>query len=205
MPRKSVVGALLGLITLAGLSGGNLAVSAQPAKDVVQDADVLRKNLAMTPGPMHQLLARLEGDWFFETTTFTVPGGAPERAQGEAQKRLIFGGRFLEESWRGEKLGAPWQGRSLLGWDNLAKEFQGVFLDDLTTAMIAARGRLEADGAAVTFAAETKNPFTDQLEQLRLVLRLTDENHHLIEIWAKAPKQPERRLQETRYSRKARG
>lgn len=178
------------------------ATAADPPPQEIQEADILRLNQAMTPGPMHQLLARFAGSWTFEGQVWLKADLPPTAWSGTCEKAMILGGRYLEEQSRGSFLGAPTEGRALFGWDQLGKIFQGLWIDNGGTAMLSGDGRLEADGTTITFAAERKTPLTERRDRLRLVYRLEDDDHVVFESIVEASKgQPERRQAIVRYTR----
>lgn len=190
--------AFLAPLTTSGQDSGKKKV--EPF--VVKEADVERMNQAMAPGEMHRLLAQLEGEWTYASTAWMVPDTPPVESTGTANKKMILGGRWLEEHHQGEFLGAPFEGRSFTGWDNLAKEFRGVWIDNVSTGLIESRGRLEADGKTFTLEADILDPLTERRQHLRMVTRIVDADHHEFEYHAKPAGQPERKEMVIRYTRK---
>ncbi len=180
---------------------GAQETKAPPAQ--IKDADVDRMNEARSPGPMHQLLARLEGDWKYESTLWNTPGASPMVVGGDAEKRMILGGRFLEENHRGTFMGQTAEGRNTTGWDNLAKQFVGTWIDNASTGIITTRGKLDADGQSIVLEAEILNPMTERRDKLQLIYRIQDADHHSFEYWVKGVKgQPDHKHMEIRYTRK---
>lgn len=189
-------------VATVGMAGAQEGAKAPPPAEI-KDADVERMNEAMTPGPMHQLLARLEGDWKYESTMWDMAGAPPTQASGDAEKRMIFGGRFLDEVHSGSFLGMTAEGRNTTGWDNLAKQFVGVWIDNASTGMIETRGQVEADGQTITLDAELLNAANERREKLRLIYRIQDADHHSFEYWVRGTKgQPDHKHMEIRYTRK---
>lgn len=201
------MGLFIAVAAVEAQGGGSQEVGAQESAKTppteITDGDVERMNEAMTPGPMHQLLARLEGDWKYESTLWSAPGAPPTQVGGEAKKRMILGGRFLDEVHTGSYLGMTAEGRNTTGWDNLAEQFVGVWVDNSTTGMIVTRGQVEADGQTIALESEFLNPMNDRREKLRLIYRIQDADHHSFEYWVKGTKgQPDHKHMEIRYTRK---
>lgn len=191
----------MGLFMAVAAVGAQESAKTPPAE--IKDADVERMNEAMTPGPMHQLLAKLEGDWKYETTTWSAPGAPPQVMGGDAEKRMIFDGHFLEENHRGSYMGKTALGRNTTGWDNLAKQFVGTWIDNRSTGIIETRGRLEADGKTIALESEVLNPMTERRDKLQLFYKIQDADHHSFEYWVKGVKgQPDHKHMEIRYTRK---
>ena len=196
---------MMGLLMAAAAVGAQEkpaeGAKAPPAE--IKEADVDRMNEAATPGPMHQWLAQLAGDWKYESTMWTAPGVPPTVMGGDCDKKMTFGGRFLEEFHRGTSMGKVAEGRNVTGWDNLQKQFVGNWIDNASTGIIETRGRLEADGKTMTLESEYLNPMNERREKLRLIYRIKDADHHSFEYWVKGVKgAADHKFMEIRYTRK---
>src|SRR5690349_7653226 len=64
------------------------------------------------PGPAHQALNDLVGDWKAEVKCSKQPGSPPEVTQGTAQARWTLNNHFLEEDFHGEMRGKAFHGRT---------------------------------------------------------------------------------------------
>jgi len=52
----------------------------------------------------------------------------------------ILGGRFLMQNCRGTMFGQPYEGLGITGYDRFKKKFVGLWLDSLSTAILAMSG-----------------------------------------------------------------
>src|SRR4051812_41710052 len=93
-----------------------------------QQAMMKKMEEAGTPGPAHQALQALVGDWKAEVKCWMDPAGSPEVTQGTAKGTLVFNGRFLEEEFHGEMMGRPFMGKTVLGFDNTKQTFNSVWM-----------------------------------------------------------------------------
>ena len=64
----------------------------------------------MTPGSVHQMLAKSDGEWTAETTLWAAPGAPPTKSTGTAVNRMILGGRYQESKNTGNFMGMPFEG-----------------------------------------------------------------------------------------------
>ena len=48
----------------------------------------------MTPGEMHQMLAKDDGEWNEEITMWMAPGAPPSKSTATAVNKMIMGGRY---------------------------------------------------------------------------------------------------------------
>src|ERR1051326_58810 len=103
--------------------------------DVGQEEMMKKVEAAGTPGSEHKALQPLVGDWKAEVKCWMDPAGAPEVTQGTAKAKWIFNGRFLEEEFHGQMMGKPFNGRTLMGFDNMKRTFNSVWTCDTHTSM----------------------------------------------------------------------
>src|SRR5262245_66281340 len=69
------------------------------------------------PGAEHKKLEPFVGDWTFTMKVWTGPGHDPAELKGTSERKWIMGGRFVQETLRGEccKSGKSFEGLGLLG------------------------------------------------------------------------------------------
>ena len=92
------------------------------------------------PGPVHEVLAALEGDW---NVVLSGPGGGDTNGEGSAM--TILGERFLVIDFALGELGAAREFRYTLGFDRRHDEHSIVAMDTTGTYFVSARGG-EEDG-----------------------------------------------------------
>lgn len=127
---------------------------------------------AMTPGAEHERLARFAGTWQVTTTMQMDPSAPPEVTTGRAQRRMILGGRVMEETFKGTMMGQPYEGFGITGYDNLRKEFWGTWNDTASTGIYVMRGNMDAAKGRMVMQGETTDPMSGNPMQLRI------ETHH---------------------------
>src|SRR5438477_13178691 len=76
---------------------------------------------AATPGPEHQQMAKMAGKWKLQVTAWMKPGAPPMKSEGTSEYTPILGGRFLQEEVHGNMGDQPFEGRGLMGFDNVTK------------------------------------------------------------------------------------
>jgi hypothetical protein len=153
-----------------------------------------------TPGENHEFLARLEGEWTFETTLWMDPSMPPMKSAGTATKTMILGGRFLQEEVSGSVMEQPFQGLAVTGFDNVTREFMGTWIDDMATTVMYSRGSRTGD--ELTLNSEMTDPMSGQPMELRMVTRVVDEDHHVFDYYVKMPGMAETKQMAIEYTRK---
>src|SRR5262249_4170145 len=61
------------------------------------------------PGPEHQKLQPLVGDWTFTLKLWTDPGQSPAELKGTVERKWIMDGRFVQETVKGEYNGKSFE------------------------------------------------------------------------------------------------
>lgn len=175
---------------------------AQEAMPPGQDPGMEAFIAAITPGEPHRYLASLEGEWTYSQAMWEVPGEEPMRATGEATKTMIMEGRYLQEEMHGEMMGQPFEGRGITGFDNIAQQFVGTWIDNMGTGVIAVHGEAADSGDAHTVYGEFTNPMSGEIQKLRMVTRKVDDDRHVFEYYVTQGEGPEVKQMEIEYTRK---
>jgi len=95
--------------TPAATPAAPAATSAAPAGGP-SPAEMEAWQKSMTPGPQHEALAKLAGDWTFTNTMWMAPGQPPTESTGTMHAETTMGGRYVVEDWKGEMMGQPFEG-----------------------------------------------------------------------------------------------
>ena len=102
------------------------------------------------PGPEHEQLAQLAGDWSGEETMFPSAWSPEEQHRvGRLRARLLDGFFVVSdyEQWTGDEV--TFRGHGVYSWDEKAKEYVMYWFDSMGGAGGVARGHLE--GNRLTF------------------------------------------------------
>jgi hypothetical protein len=139
---------------------------------------------AGTPGPAHKALEALVGNWNAEVKCWMEPGGAPEVSQGTATTRWILNGRFLEEEFRGQMMGKPFSGRSIMGFDNIKQTFNTIWVSDIQTSIFTSEGKGDSSNKVITLEGKSTCAGTGQKDvPIKTVFRMISPDKHLFEMF----------------------
>lgn len=122
--------------------------AAAPAMDPAQAAMMAEMMKYAQPGPEHATLASLVGTWKATVKSWMGPG-EPAVSQGTMVNTMQFGGRCLEGRYTGEFMGAPFDGVSLMGFDNQKKEWWSFWTDSMSTSSMMQTGVSSTDGKSI--------------------------------------------------------
>jgi hypothetical protein len=176
----------LGLLTSSANALDEKAVDAKVKDAGAPDmAEMMKKMEALAaPGPEHQTLASLAGEWETEARCYMGgPDTPPTVTKGTCKGGMILGGRFLQEEFEGDMMGKKFHGMGLTGYDKLNKKFINTWIDDMGTGVLVSEGTCDASGKVLTLNGKMDDPMTGQKDkQVRLVTKILSPDKHIFEM-----------------------
>ena len=148
----------------------------------------------------HEWLAFMEGT-FDTTAKFWMGPGEPLESTGKATNTWMFGKRFIRQQYEGAWEGSTFRGEGTFGYSNATKQYQTLWMDDMSTHMDHQQGTREGD--KVTLAGEQHTPFGKIA--VRNVYTKVSGDEYVIEGWWTMPPEMggEMKVMEIRYKRAA--
>jgi len=137
----------------------------------------------MTPGPMHEMMAKSVGDWKTINRYWMDPSGDPMVTEGTAKTEMIMGGRYQTTKTSGTVMGMPMEGMSLIGYDNASGEFTEIWIDNLGTGTSVAKGTYDENTNSINMNGTMVDPMTKSEMKFKQVMKLLDDNHQIIEMY----------------------
>jgi hypothetical protein len=137
----------------------------------------------MTPGPMHEMIAKSVGDWKTINRYWMDPSGDPMVTEGTAKTEMIMGGRYQTTKTSGTVMGMPMEGMSLIGYDNSTREFTEIWIDNLGTGTSVAKGTYDENTNSINMDGTMVDPMTKSEMKFKQVLKFLDDNHQIIEMY----------------------
>lgn len=137
----------------------------------------------MTPGSTHEMLASANGEWKTKITHWMMPGAEPTMSEGTSTNEMILGGRYQKSTHRGDMMGMPFEGMSLLAFDNATKEFYSIWIDNMSTGMMMSKGRYNEETHKAEMTGNYVDPMTAKEEPFRQTFSMVDDNKHVFEMF----------------------
>ena len=108
-----------------------------PAATPMPDSATRMKNwmLYSTPGDMQKMLASWEGKWDGDVSMWMDPTQEPQKAKITTVNKMALGGRYLTSINTGMMMGMPFEGQSVLAYDNAKKQFVNTWIDNMGTGI----------------------------------------------------------------------
>lgn len=201
--KAALAGALLCAFSLPALAQHDHAShAAQPSTPAMDPAMMEAMMKAGVPGDAHKKLDGMAGTWDTKITMWMMPGMAPMTSTGTSVHAWTMGGRYLEQRFKGDFMGQPFEGLGYTGYDNVKKQYWGTWMDNMSTAMMTSTGKVSADGKTWEFDATMSDPMTGKDSVQKEKLTIVDADHHTLEMWGPAPDGKMFKMMEIAYSRK---
>jgi len=155
------------------------------SKSNIDPQEIQRKmEAASNPGPGHKALEAFIGNWKAEVKCFHEQGGAPEVTQGTEKANWTLNGHYVEGTFRGEMMGKPFVGRSLMGYDNTKQKFVSVWVSDMQTSILTAEGKGDNGNKVITLEGKTDCPATGRKDvPMKQVFRVLGPDKHIFEMY----------------------
>jgi hypothetical protein len=165
-----------------------LAAGVAPAQDETTSSDEQTAIMeayqrAATPGQQHAMLAGMAGEFRLTLRSFNELGAEPEVSTGTSSRRMVVGGRYLEETVHASVAGQPFEGRGLTGYDNVTRSWWGSWIDSMSTAIMITSGSWDEEARVGTFEGEFNDPVTGELQSSRSVIRRLPNGDEQMEMY----------------------
>ena len=156
---------------------------AQLSAQTSQDSSMKAWMSYMTPGDIHKMLAKDDGEWNEEITMWMAPGAPPSKTTAVAVNRMIMGGRYQESKHTGSIMGMPFEGYSLVGYDNAKKIFVSSWIDNMGTGMMYMEGKWDGKTQTIEFTGKSTDPVTGKDVPVRQTFKSIDSNKQKVEMF----------------------
>jgi hypothetical protein len=136
-----------------------------------------------TPGEMHAALAKDNGEWEGEVTSWMDPNAKPTTSKSTSTNRMIMGGRYQMSEHSGCFGGMPFEGMSLVGYDNARKVFLSTWIDNMGTSFMNMEGKYDSATKTIRFYGECTNPMDGSIMRVREEFVIIDDSTQKMTMW----------------------
>lgn len=176
-------------------------VARKPRAKAMSEQEMMEQwQRAASPAEAHAHLAPMAGSFRAKTEFVMTPGTPAQVHDGLSENRLILGGRFLEQNYRGTMTGMPFEGLGYTGYDNASKHLVGVWMDTFSTGIMSSVGTGKPSAKKMTSVATGIQP-SGQKVVFDCIVEVQDHDHHTYEMWTKAPNGKRYRTMKIEYVR----
>jgi hypothetical protein len=152
------------------------------------------------PGPVHHRLDDLAGTW--DVVVRYNLGDKEHEGKAKCEARWILDGRFLQQEYKSNFQGKPFEVIQLLGYDSVGKKTIEIKLDNLSTGVMHNEGSISEDGRVITNFGKSRDPATGKPYKLRTVTTIVDHDHFTLEWFGTEDGGKESRVVSMSHTRK---
>lgn len=167
------------LLSMIMLSAILFSASVNFAQQGAQDEMMKKWQEYMTPGAEHQHLAKAAGNW--KASIVSYMEGQEVKSEGTASNEMIFGGRYLKSSFKGNMMGMPFDGMSLDAYDNATKEFINIWIDSFGTGILYTKGKYDEKTKEYVYTGMMVDPMAGKEVMIKNVFKyINDDQQQMI-------------------------
>ncbi len=137
---------------------------------------------AAKPGPEHQMLASLTGEYTATVKFWPAPDAPPQVSTHDYSAHMMFD-RYLMEEYEGEMLGQMFNGIGLVAFDNVEKHYVSAWIDNMGTGIMTMTGDMDESGRAITMWGKYMDPLTGEMAKTKSVVSLTSDTERTYEMY----------------------
>jgi len=145
--------------------------------------------VAGTPGKQHEHLQKMVGTWAARDQMWMAPDTEAMTCESTWTISDLMDGRYIKTEVRGEMPGmGPFNGLGITGYDNVAQQYVGTWIDNHCTGILQGVGELSPDGKTMTWKYSYRCPITKKPAVLRQVQQTNSDNSMTVEMFGVDPK-----------------
>lgn len=129
-----------------------------------------------TPGAMHQWMEKTNGTWEGDVSSWMAPDAPPSTSKSVNVQSSILGGRYVTGKFSGSMMGQPFNGMSLMGYDNAKKVFTSTWVDDLGTGIVHMTGTYAEATKTLSLKGHQTDFMTGKDSDIREEMVMIDDN-----------------------------
>lgn len=153
----------------------------------------------MTPGAMHDLLAKSVGEWKTEIKSWMDPNMPPTVTDGKSVCESMLGGRYFRTIETSNFMGMPFEGSSITGYDNATKKFFSYWVDNMSTGGMVLEGSYDEATKTFTYAGSGMS-FTGEYKVREIIQNINDDET-IFTMYMEEGGKPEMKMMEIKYTR----
>lgn len=153
----------------------------------------------MTPGTMHDLLAKSVGEWKTEIKSWMDPNMPPTVTEGKSVCKSMLGGRYFHSTETANFMGMPFEGSAITGYDNATKKFFSYWVDNMSTGGMVVEGSYDEATKTFTYAGSGTS-FTGDYKVREIIQNISDDET-MFTMYMEEGGKPEMKMMEIKYTR----
>lgn len=137
----------------------------------------------MTPGSMHEMMAKHVGEWKMVSKMWMEPNSEPVVSEGTVNAEMILGGRYLKMVAKFPMMGMQTEGWSLEAYDNGKKEFINIWIDNMGTGVAISTGKFDDATKSIIYKGKMYDPLAGKDVEFKSVSKMVSDNEMVFEMF----------------------
>ena len=140
-----------------------------------------------TPNEKHEALKFMLGKWTVNGKMRMSKETPFMDTKGKAEATTSLGGRFVEMSYHGEAsaMMPAFQGHLTIGYDNMAKAYNSLWRDSMSTQIVSTLGKASDDHKVFTFTGSYMDPMTRTEKPSKWIISVKSDDEYTMEMQEK--------------------
>jgi hypothetical protein len=155
----------------------------------------------MTPGEMHRMMAKWDGNWNVEITMWMDTSTAAQSATGKVENKMIMNGLYQISKYSGDIMGMPFEGQGTTGFDNHRGLFETTWIDNMGSGIIKLEGFWNGANKTINLKGRMVDPSTATIKSIRQTIKIIDDNTQIMEMFTREPDGKEFKTMQIKYTR----
>ena len=155
----------------------------------------------ITPGAMHKWMAKFNGTWEADITSFMDPAN-PHKSMATNVASTIMNGLYQTADMTGNIMGMPFQGHSIMGYDNAKKIFVNTWIDNMSSGITIMTGTFDEVSKTLHLKGTQTNPVDGKDVGIRQEMKIIDDNTYTLVMYGAGPGGKEMKYMEGTFKRK---
>jgi len=150
------------------------------------------------PTQEHQRIQAMTGRWNVRCTFYMDPSAPPMECEAVETYEPV-GPFWVVSRYEADFMGAPFVGRSTLGYDSNRKCWVSTWIDSMTTSLFSFTGNMRGD--TLEMEGDAWSCMTNQMARHRTTNRSLGENEWVMEMFLTLPDGTETKMMRAHYRR----
>jgi len=137
----------------------------------------------MTPGDVHKMLAKSDGEWNEDISMWMSPGAPLQKSTATCMNKMIMGGRYQSSMHTGSFNGMPFEGMSTVAYDNAKKSFITTWIDNMGTGIMVMEGKWDDKTKTLNTTGKQTDPISGKDMIVREIFQIISDDKQKMEMF----------------------
>jgi hypothetical protein len=133
---------------------------------------------------------------------FPVTYLPPTKSKAVNIQSSALGGRYVTGKFTGTMMGQPFEGMSIMGYDNAKKVFTSTWVDNMGTGLVQMTGTYDEATKTLNMKGHQTDPMTGKDSDMREEMKMIDDNSYTMAMYGAGMDGKEMKFMEGTFKKK---